>query len=93
VHWKIGLVPIGGTVEVVEFGQRARSGLDRHHRHDGPGRFRLRDGGPGQTKVTFRLTYQAPGGLLGLIADRVAARQVRRTLAESLRNLETLVES
>jgi hypothetical protein len=23
------------------------------------GRFRLHDGGPGKTKVTFRLTYQA----------------------------------
>ena len=93
VHWKIGSVPIGGTVEVVEFGNArdlAWTGMTAMTVWE---RFRLRDGGPGQTKVTFRLTYQAPGGLLGLIADRVAARQVRRTLAESLRNLETLVES
>jgi uncharacterized membrane protein len=42
--------------------------------------------------VTFRLAYQAPGGLLGLIVDRVAARQVLYTLAESLTNLKTLLE-
>jgi uncharacterized membrane protein len=93
VHWKIGAVPVGGTVEVVEF-DNARdlawiSITGVTHR----GRFRLRDAGPDQTRVTFRLAYQAPGGLLGLIADRVASRQVGHTLAESLKNLTKLVES
>ena len=31
--------------------------------------------------MTFRLSYQAPGGLLGLLADRIAAGQVGRTLS------------
>jgi uncharacterized membrane protein len=57
------------------------------------GRFRLRDAGAGRTKVTFRLSYQSPGGLLGLIADRIAARQVGRTLTASLKNLRSIVES
>jgi uncharacterized membrane protein len=93
VHWKIGSVPVGGTVEIVEF-DNARdlawvgiTGIGLR------GRIRLRDAGVGRTRVTFRLTYQAPGGLLGLIADRVAARQVGRSLAQSLKNLKTLVES
>ena len=57
------------------------------------GRFRLRDAGANGTKVTFRLSYQSPGGLLGLLADRVAARQVGRTLAASLENVRDIVES
>jgi uncharacterized membrane protein len=92
VHWKIGSVPIGGVVEVVEF-DPARdlawigiTGITLR------GRFRLRDCPDGRTKVTFRLAYEAPGGLLGLIADRVAARQVGRTMGATLNRLKALVE-
>jgi uncharacterized membrane protein len=57
------------------------------------GRIRLRDAGDGRTKVTFRLSYQAPGGILGYIADRVAVRQVGRTTADTLKRLKALVEA
>jgi hypothetical protein len=40
---------------------------------------------------TFRLSYRAPGGLLGLIADRIAARQVGRVLQQSLANVRAMV--
>jgi hypothetical protein len=43
--------------------------------------------------VTFRLSYQAPGGIFGYIADRIAVRQVGRTLADTLQNLKRLAES
>jgi uncharacterized membrane protein len=93
VHWKIGSVPIGGVVEVVEF-DPARdltwigiTGVSLR------GRFRLRDTEGGQTKLTFRLAYESAGGILGLIADRVAARQVGRNMAETLKNLRRMVES
>jgi uncharacterized membrane protein len=93
VHWKIGAAPVGGVIELVEF-DPARdlawlsiTGVSQR------GRFRLRDAGSGKTKVTFRLSYQSPGGLLGLLADRIAARQVGATLATSLENLRELVES
>jgi uncharacterized membrane protein len=93
VHWKIGAAPVGGVIELVEF-DAARdlawlsiTGVSTR------GRFRLRDAGDRGTKVTFRLSYQSPGGLLGLIADRVAARQVGRTLSDSLTNLRKLIES
>jgi uncharacterized membrane protein len=56
------------------------------------GRFRLRDAGPDGTRVTFRLSYQAPGGLLGLIADRIAATQVGRELQQSLAKVRAMVE-
>jgi len=93
VLWKIGSIPVGGIAEVVEF-DKARdlawiniTGVTQR------GRFRLRDAGPGRTVVIFRLAYSSEGGLLGLIADRVAARWVGRRLAESLENLRRLVES
>jgi uncharacterized membrane protein len=92
VHWKIGSVPIGGVIEVSQFDEPRDlawigiTGITLR------GRFRLRDAADGRTKVTFRLAYEAPGGLLGLIADRVAARQVSRTMGETLHRLKDLVE-
>ena len=92
VHWKVGSVPIGGVIEVVEFDEARDvawigiTGITLR------GRFRLRDCGDGRTRVVFRLAYEAPGGILGLIADRVAARQVGRTMTETLTNLKDLVE-
>jgi uncharacterized membrane protein len=93
VFWKIGSIPVGGVAEVVEF-DIARdlawiniTGVTQR------GRFRLRDAGPGRTLVTFRLAYSSEGGLLGLIADRVAAFWVGRSLDESLKNLRRLIES
>lgn len=92
VHWKIGAAPVGGVIELVEFDEArdlAWIGITGVSQR---GRFRLRDAGDNRTKVTFRLTYQAPGGLLGLLADRIAARQVGRTLSASLANLRQLAE-
>ena len=91
VMWDIGGIPVGGVIEVVEF-DTARdlawisiTGVTQR------GRFRLRDAGPGRTAVTFRLAYHSDGGLLGLIADRIAARQVGRSLSESLKRLARMV--
>jgi uncharacterized membrane protein len=93
VHWKIGSVPIGGVVEVSEF-DTARdlawigiSGVSLR------GRFRIREHGDGHTKVIFRLAYESAGNLLGLIADRVAARQVGRNMSATLKNLKRMVEA
>jgi uncharacterized membrane protein len=93
VHWKIGSVPVGGLIEVVEFDD------DRDIAWVGitgvalRGRIRLRDCGEGKTRVTFRLSYQAPGGILGYIADRIAVRQVGRNLSATLKCLKRLAES
>ncbi len=93
VHWKIGSVPVGGLIEVVEFDERrdlAWVGITGVALR---GRIRLRDAAGGQTKVTFRLSYQAPGGLLGYLADRIAVRQVGRTLSDTLKSLKQRAES
>jgi uncharacterized membrane protein len=93
VHWKIGSVPVGGLIEVVAFDELRDLAWTSITGINLRGRFRLRDDGAGRTRVTFRLSYQAPGGILGLIADRVATRQVGRALAETLKNLKAQVES
>ena len=55
VHWKIGSVPVGGLIEVVEFDDLRDlawvgiTGISLR------GRIRLRDAGEGRTRVTFRL--------------------------------------
>ncbi|CPR06044.1 cyclase/dehydrase [Mycobacterium bohemicum DSM 44277] len=94
VHWKIGSVPVGGLIEVVEFDEGRDLAFVGITGITLRGRMRLRDcGDGGRTKVTFRLSYQAPGGLMGYIADRIAVRQVGRTLSETLRRLGRLAES
>lgn len=93
VLWMIGSIPVGGIVEVVEFDQARDLAWINITGVTQRGRFRLRDAGPGQTTVTFRIIYHSDGGLLGLIADRVAAHQVGRSLSASLKNLQRLVES
>ena len=92
VHWKVGSVPIGGVIELVEFDAPREvswvglTGVSQR------GRFRLRETSDGRTKVTFRLAYESAGNLLGLIADRVAAGQVGRNMGATLKNLRRMVE-
>ena len=93
VHWKIGAAPVGGVIELVEFDAARDLAWISITGVSTRGRFRLREEAANRTRVTFRLSYQSPGGLLGLLADRVASRQVGRTLSASLRNLRSLVES
>jgi uncharacterized membrane protein len=93
VHRKIGSVPVGGLIELVEFDDGRDLAWVGITGVTLRGRIRLRDAEEGQTKVTFRLSYQAPGGIFGYIADRIAVRQVGRTVAETLKRLKSLVES
>jgi fatty-acyl-CoA synthase len=80
----VGSAQVGSLIEIVEWSPpgdlawTSVTGLDQR------GRWRLRAQDDGTTKVTFRLSYQAPGGLLATISDRVAAPMVRRNLRESL---------
>src|SRR6476646_1646344 len=84
MRMEVGSAQIGGLVEVVEFhapddmAWTSVTGID--HRV----RWRLRENADGTTRVTFRLSYQSPGALLGTIADYVSAPLVGRTLRESL---------
>lgn len=92
VSWKIGSIEVGGIIEVVEWDPpsgmawNSVTGVDRRGRW----RLRARDGG---TRVEMRLTYRAPGGILGILADRLAEPMVKRQLGGSLRKLKTLIEA
>src|SRR5439155_11152451 len=89
---RAGSAEMGGLVEVVEFdapGDMAWTsvtGLDQR------GRWRLRENDDGTTTVTFRMSYQSPGALLGTVADYVSAPIVNRTLRESLERLKAEME-
>ena len=88
VLMRVGSIDVGGVVEVVEFDEprdlawHSVTGID--HR----GRWRVRPLERGRSRVHLRLSYSAPGGLLGLLADRVAAPMVRSNLRRSLARLQ-----
>jgi uncharacterized membrane protein len=90
---RIGSAEVGGLIEIVEWdppGDLAWSsvtGIDQR------GRWRLRELSPRSTRATFRFAYGVAGsGLTGLIAERVAARPLRRRLRQTLANLRRAIE-
>ncbi len=93
VKLKIGAAPVGGIVEVVEFDKPNDIAWNSVTGVTMRGRWRIRTRPNGMAEVDLRLAYQSPGGVIGLIADRVAQPWVRRSLKRSLRNLQMLVES
>jgi len=92
IRFRVGSADIRGLVEVVEFDPPRDMAWTSITGIDQRGRWRLRECGRDRTEVILRLSYQAPGGLLATVADRVAAPQVARRLRESLRNLEHELE-
>jgi len=88
MRMRVGSADVGGLVEVVEYDEpgdltwTSITGIDQR------GRWRLRDTSDGKTKVTLRLSWGAPGGLLGTISDRVASPMVARNLERTLENLK-----
>jgi uncharacterized membrane protein len=95
---RVGAAEVGSLVEVVEhdpgrdMAWTSLTGVDQR------GRWRLRerraaDGRPPRTRVELRLAYGiAGGGLAGLVAERLAARQVQGHLRRSLQQLKRQVE-
>jgi uncharacterized membrane protein len=90
---RVGSAEVGSLVEVVEYDSprdlawTSVTGLDQR------ARWRLREREFGRTMVEFRMAYGVAGaGVLGLIAERVAAPQVRGHLHRSLAQLKRQVE-
>ncbi|MEA2346618.1 MAG: hypothetical protein QOG62_405 [Thermoleophilaceae bacterium] len=92
VLMKAGSAEVGGLVEVVEFNAPRDMAWTNITGLDQRGRWRLREDDSGATTVTFRLSYQAPGGLLGSVSDRLSAPMVRQNLQNTLANLKRRVE-
>jgi uncharacterized membrane protein len=91
---RVGSAEVGGLVEVVEHEEprdlawTSVTGIDQR------GRWRLRERADGaRTHVELRLQYGVAGaGLLGWIAEQVAAPAVRENLRHSLRELKRQAE-
>src|SRR3569833_3201922 len=87
----VGSAEVGSTIEVVEcdpqrdYAWTSVLGISQR------GRWRLRAEDAG-TRVELRLSYQAPGGILGTISDYAAAPSVQGNLKESLRRLKQMME-
>jgi fatty-acyl-CoA synthase len=88
----VGSADVGGLIEFVECDPRADLAWTSITGIDQRGRWRLRETSGGDTRVILRLSYGAPGGLLGLLTDRLAAGEVRHNLRASLENLKARVE-
>ena len=89
---RVGSADVGGLIEVVEYDTcrdiawTSITGIDQR------GRWRVRDAGEGRTRVTLRLSYGSPGGLVGAVTDRLSAPQVRDHLRQGLAHLKAQLE-
>jgi uncharacterized membrane protein len=91
VDVEVGSIDLGGTVEVVEFDPPHELAWTDVSGIDNRGRWilRERDGG---TEVTVRISYQAPGGILALLAGWLGIPILRGDVRRSLKALAELLE-
>lgn len=89
----VGSAEVGGLVEVVEWDEPGDMAWTSVLGVDQRGRWRLREHGPDRTSVMFRLSYHAPGGLLGWLSDQLSAPMVRSNIHHTLQNLKRHIES
>jgi acyl-CoA synthetase (AMP-forming)/AMP-acid ligase II/carbon monoxide dehydrogenase subunit G len=92
LRMRIGSADVGGLIEVVEFYENSDMAWTSITGIDHRVRWRLREADDGRTKVVLRLSWDAPGGLLGNVADRLARPMVATTLEETLKNLALELE-
>lgn len=90
---RVGSAQVGGLIEIVECTDRSDMAWSSVTGIDQRGRWRLRDAGKGMTRVELRYSYGVAGaGIVGLLAERVAAPILRRHLRQSLYGLKRTVE-
>ena len=89
---RVGSAEVGGLIEVVEYDEQRDLAWTSVTGIEQRGRIRMRAAGGGRTRVTVRLSYNAPGVVLGSIAELLSFRMVssnlRRSLEEAKRELE-----
>jgi uncharacterized membrane protein len=93
MRMRVGSVELGGLIEIVEFDPPCDMAWTSVTGVDHRGRWRLRPGNRDCTDVELRVTYYAPGGIMGSIADLVAWPIVRGHLQRSLEELKHRVET
>ena len=92
MRMRIGSADVGGLIEIVDWDDNADMAWTSITGIDHRVRWRLREADDGRTRVVLRLSWDSPGGLLGSVADRVAAPMVATTLEETLKNLALELE-
>jgi uncharacterized membrane protein len=90
---RVGAAEVGGLIEVVEwmppseFAWTSVTGVDQR------GRWRLRERPHDHTRVELRLAYGVAGaGLIGWVAERVAAPTVSGHVRRTLNQLKRMIE-
>ena len=90
---RVGSAELGGQIEIVEWDEPSDIAWTSVTGVDQRGRWRVRSLGGERTAVELRLAYGVAGsGLLGWLAERLAAPQVRDHARRSLRQLKRQVE-
>jgi uncharacterized membrane protein len=90
---RVGSAEVGGLVEVVEWNEPREIAWNSITGIDQRGRWRVRSRDRGRTRVELRLSYGIAGaGVLGVVAERIAAPTVRGHLRRTLRALKRQVE-
>ncbi|MDQ6807594.1 MAG: SRPBCC family protein [Actinomycetota bacterium] len=91
---RVGSAEVGGLIELVEFAEPCDIAWTSVTGIDQRGRWRLREGAEGRTKVELRLAYGVAGsGLGGWIAEHVAAPTVTAHLRRTVQQLGRMVEA
>jgi acyl-CoA synthetase (AMP-forming)/AMP-acid ligase II/carbon monoxide dehydrogenase subunit G len=92
LRMRVGSADVGGLIEIVEWDDNADMAWTSITGIDHRVRWRLREADDGRTRVVLRLSWDSPGGVLGSVADRVAAPMVATTLEKTLKNLALELE-
>jgi uncharacterized membrane protein len=90
---RVGSAEVGGLIEIVEFEPGRELAWTSVTGIDQRGRWRLRPLSAERTRVELRISYGVAGsGLLGWLAERIAAPTVSENLRRSLQQLKRQVE-
>lgn len=89
---QVGSADVGGLVEIVEYDPlrdivwTSITGVEQR------GRLRLRTESAEVTRLTMRISYGAPGSLLGTLAELLSVPQVRASVKRSLQSVKREAE-
>ena len=90
---RVGAAEVGGLIEIVEWLPPSECAWTSITGVDQRGRWRLRERPHNRTRVELRLAYGVAGaGLIGWVAERVAAPTVSGHVRRTLRQLKRMVE-
>jgi fatty-acyl-CoA synthase len=85
---RVGSANVGGLVEIVEYDPPRDIAWTSVTGVEQRGRIRLRATSDDQTRLTMRVSYGAPGMLLGTLAELLSAPQVTASVKRSLQNVK-----